>query len=85
MTAERTKEVAETIMAQLGGKRFSAMTGSKSYSSGNFGKGDEYRPGLSFRVGRNPKGVMGVKVTLEKRMEASPATPDNGDDDRRKL
>lgn len=49
-------EVAKTILAQLGGRRFMVMTGAKDLVYGaNL---------LRFRVGRNAKGVTKVQVTL---------------------
>lgn len=59
-----TKQIAETILAQLGGSKFIAMTGAGSFSHGNFSKTNHAEPGLSMRIGRNPKRVMGVIVTL---------------------
>ena len=49
-------DVAHTILNQLGGNRFVAMTGSKNFVGG--------KTSLSFRVGRNPKGVSTVRVDL---------------------
>ena len=49
-------QVAQTILQQLGGGRFVAMTGSKDFV------GSEN--GLSFRVGRNDKGITHVRITL---------------------
>jgi hypothetical protein len=48
--------VAKIILEQLGGDRFVAMTGATSF----IGTEDS----LTFRVGRNPKGVSHVRVTL---------------------
>lgn len=58
MTTQHNNEmtVATTILAQLGGNRFVAMTGSKNF----MGRPD----GLTFKTGRNPKGVTHVRVTL---------------------
>lgn len=49
--------VANTIRDQLGGNRFTAMTGAKMFV------GDTRS--LSFQIGRNPKGVTHVKITLD--------------------
>jgi hypothetical protein len=49
-------ETATTIYQQLGGQRFSVMTGAK-----NFGGTEN---SLSFKVGRNAGGVTHVKITL---------------------
>ena len=48
--------VAQTILNQLGGRHFALMTGSKNFVAG--------KDSLTFRVGRNPKGVNLVKITL---------------------
>lgn len=48
--------VANTILAQLGGRRFQVMTGSTNF----MGRAD----GLTFKVGRNPKSITHVRVTL---------------------
>lgn len=51
------KQVAETILSQLGGNRFIAMTGASSFSYGD--------ACLNFRIGSNPKKVKAVRITLE--------------------
>lgn len=51
------KQIAETILAQLGGNRFKAMTGASSFSYGN--------ACLTFRIGSNPKKIKAVRITLE--------------------
>lgn len=56
-TTRSNLQVAETIQLQLGGGRFDVMTGSHSFV------GDVNY--LSFQVGRNPKGVTHVRVTLD--------------------
>ncbi len=48
--------VAETILSQLGGNRFLAMTGAKNL----VGDGS----GLTFKIGRNPKGITHARITL---------------------
>jgi len=48
--------VAKTILDQLGGARFVAMTGAKDF----VGSAD----GVTFKVGPNPKRVSQVRVTL---------------------
>jgi len=53
---EEMERVGQTILQQLGGKKFTLMTGAK-----NFVLGDGY---LKFRIGRNSKGVSLVKITL---------------------
>ena len=61
-TKARNKAIAETILAQLGGRRFITMTGASSFSSGEFKGG----PGLGFRLpSRSTKnGIGGVRITL---------------------
>lgn len=49
-------QVAQTILSQLGGRRFIAMTGASNFIGG--------ADNLSFKVGRNAKGVTHVRVTL---------------------
>ena len=49
--------IAQTILQQLGGNRFSMMTGAKNFST----NGND----LSFAVGRNAGKVTHVKITLE--------------------
>lgn len=49
-------KVSETILQQLGGRRFTVMTGAKNFVGGN--------NTLSFHIGRNAKGVNGVRITL---------------------
>jgi hypothetical protein len=53
-----TKENADTIIAQLGGNKFRAMTGAKSFMFNAAEKS------LSMRIGRNSKSVNYVKITL---------------------
>lgn len=63
-----SKQVADTILAQLGGRRFVVMTGASSFSHGEFGPADSNRrdPGLSFRLpARSSNGVAGVIITLD--------------------
>lgn len=48
--------VANTILAQLGGNKFRAMTGSKNFVGGE--------NTLSFRIGRNAKSINAVRITL---------------------
>lgn len=51
------KTVATTILSQLGGNRFIAMTGSKQFScTDNL---------ITFKVGSNPKKVSHVRITLD--------------------
>lgn len=49
--------VANIILEQLGGRRFSILTGSKHFVGGE--------NHLSFQIGRNPKKVTHCKITLE--------------------
>jgi hypothetical protein len=50
-------QIANTIIEQLGGSQFIVMTGSKDL----VGRED----GLSFRIGRNAKGISHIRITLE--------------------
>lgn len=59
MNAE-TQAIAKTILEQLGGKRFTTMTGASSFSSGQFKAG----PGLSFRIPKAKQGIMGIRIVL---------------------
>lgn len=52
-----THEVAKTILAQLGGNKFVAMTGARDFCGG--------ADMLSFRLPRNPKRIDAVVVRLD--------------------
>jgi hypothetical protein len=52
-----TEDYGDEILRQLGGNRFIAMTGAKNFVYGG--------RTLSFQIGRNPKGINLVHVTLE--------------------
>ena len=56
MSTISTQEIARTILQQLGGNRFVAMTGAK-----NFGSTEN---SLSFKIGSNAKRINHVKITL---------------------
>ena len=56
---EGSMQVANTILAQLGGRRFMAMTGAKDFIGLSDGRG-----GVTFRVGRNSGGINVVKIML---------------------
>ena len=51
-----TCEIANTILAQLGGNRFIAMTGAKDFLG--------LKHGLSFKLRRNDSGVNYVRIDL---------------------
>ncbi len=51
-----THPVAATILEQLGGRRFIAMTGATNL----LGRAD----GLSFKIGRNERGITHCRITL---------------------
>jgi len=55
---EGGKEIAKTILQQLGGNKFIAMTGAK-----NLGFTDK---GIQFKIGRNAKGVTHVIIDLDR-------------------
>ena len=48
--------IAETILTQLGGRKFIAMTGAKNFL--------DCGSGLSMKLPKNPRGINHVKVTL---------------------
>lgn len=54
-------QVAQIILSQLGGNRFVAMTGAKSFASGRFPNGNE---GLSFKLPRNHSKAKACIITL---------------------
>ena len=49
------RRIAETIREQLGGARFALMTGAKHFTHDKEGT-------LSFKIGRNPKGINMVRI-----------------------
>jgi len=49
--------VANTILEQLGGRRFSAMTGAKDFIGSD--------TGLSFKIGRNASQANGVRIEYD--------------------
>jgi hypothetical protein len=55
---EGGKEIAKTILQQLGGNKFIAMTGAKNLAHTN--------KGLQMKIGRNAKGVTHVIIDLDK-------------------
>lgn len=57
ITKDRQTEIAETILRQLGGKRFILMTGSKDFMSLKEG-------GLVCKLTRNASGANYLKITL---------------------
>lgn len=61
MKNERAVQVSNTIIDQLGGNGFIAMTGSKEFAYTVKPNGDI---SLSFRVGKNVKRVSHIRVTL---------------------
>lgn len=62
------KQVAETILAQLGGNKFRVMTGASSFLSGNVAKdGEPIAFGLSFKLPRARRGITNVVVKLNAR------------------
>lgn len=55
---QNNQEIAQTILAQLGGNKFRVMTGASSFSSGD--------ASLGFRLPRTPKGkYMGARIKLD--------------------
>jgi hypothetical protein len=60
MNAERTTlQIADTILQQLGGRRFIMMTGAKNFIIRGADRS------LQFNVGRNPKGITKVRIALD--------------------
>ncbi len=51
-----SNQVANTILEQLGGNLFVAMTGATNF----LGRED----GISFKIGRNAKGITHLRITL---------------------
>ena len=61
-TTERSTEIAETIISQLGGySRLGAMTGAKGYTYGTDDSGETH---IEFRIGRNSNQINVVQITL---------------------
>jgi hypothetical protein len=52
-----SQQVAKTILQQLGGNKFIAMTGAKNFGSS--------RNSLQFKIGRNSKSISHVVITLK--------------------
>ena len=57
LTKEERKQIADTILQQLGGNKFIAMTGAKNFAFGDAGE-------LTFKIGRNSSPANYVKVEL---------------------
>ena len=55
---ENRKEIAQTILQQLGGNKFIAMTGAKNLGFDSKGS----KTTLSFKIGRNSRNINYVKV-----------------------
>jgi hypothetical protein len=54
---KESQQVAKTILQQLGGNKFIAMTGAKNFGSS--------RNSLQFKIGRNSKSISHVIITLK--------------------
>ena len=61
MNSQEQKEVAATILQQLGNNRFIAMTGAKNFVYSTTEQGDVR---LSFKIGRNARRINHVRITL---------------------
>ena len=59
LSVETRKEIADTILAQLGGRQFKVMTGAKDFT---FGERGELTFGLPARFAKD--GINKVRVTL---------------------
>lgn len=53
----RNQEIAATILEQLGGRRFVAMTGAKNLVA--------IENGLAMQIGRNAKSVTHIRIVLD--------------------
>ena len=49
---------AQTLLKQLGGRKFTTMTGAKDFGIG--------KDGLHFKIGRNSKGVSHVRINYSR-------------------
>ena len=59
MTTTEAKQIADTILVQLGGNRFIAINGAKMFTFGEKGE-------LTFRIGSGAdQGINCVKITLD--------------------
>ena len=56
-----TKQIAETILQQLGGNQFVAMTGAKNFGYEVRKNGN---PSLSFKIGKNSANINHVRIEL---------------------
>lgn len=61
ITPAQAQQVANTILAQLGGNRFRAMTGANGFTS----SAAEGEGSLTFRIGTNDARVRGCKIILQ--------------------
>ncbi len=59
-----TEDVAGTILQQLGGNKFLAMTGAKNLFKGKDDNGDVY---IGFRIPKAKDGINYVKITYQRR------------------
>lgn len=66
VTASDPMTVAKTIIQQLGGNKFIAMTGANQFMAigGKSTSGKQLNPGVGFYIGRNDKQVNYVRITL---------------------
>lgn len=55
-----TKQIADTILDQLGGRTFVLLTGAKDFSVGKNKDGNVY---LGFKIGSGPKNVRAIAIT----------------------
>jgi hypothetical protein len=59
LTKTEALQCAEIIMQQLGGSRFAAMTGARDIGFMSSGA-------VTFKIGRNPRGMTHCKVSLDR-------------------
>ena len=60
-TSSTAAQVAQTILSQLGGSKFIAMTGSKNFGAGTNDNGNDY---LSMHLTRNKAKAKYLTITL---------------------
>ncbi len=62
LTKTEARQCAEIIMQQLGGSRFAAMTGARDIGFMNDGA-------VTFKIGRNPRGITLCQVSLDRSLD----------------
>ncbi|MBQ3397075.1 MAG: hypothetical protein IJG55_12260 [Synergistaceae bacterium] len=62
MHNEKYFEIAQTILMQLGGKKFIIMTGSRDFT---YTGGENIKTSLSMRLARNKSDANSLRITLD--------------------